>query len=525
MAEYGLNFNDYIAILRRRAKVILIPTLLAPIIAFAISYAFTAKYTSKSLVLVEGQKVAQGYVQPVTTEDVAERISRLQEKVLSNERLKPMIERLNLARGQGGDDAVAQEVRGAVSVEAVDPSLVSVSGSGKDGGSHSLVHGKAQPPGFFVSYTASDPKRAQRMCTELTALVIEENLKDSEQVVQNTSDFLSTQIDQAKQSLDEQGSKLMAFKTRYLGQLPEDQEANLKMLGDLSTELDANTQALNRAQQDKAYAESLLAQKLTTWRATQGTGDPQNIRQQISQLEDHLLTLKARYTDDYPDVVKARNDIAALKKNLNDLQSPKAAASVAQPTDDLAEPSDIQQLRTQIHQYETVTAQATHEEKRLQDDIRTYQGRLELSPELQEEYSALSRDYEGAQKFYKDLLTKKSEAEMQKDVQRREEGQQMRLLDPPTLPDSPSFPVRWEFALGGLGAGATIGFGIVLWLEMRNRVIRTEAELESALDVPTLITIPWVGPETDLAIINSLERPRQPRSRSGGGQLEEGAKA
>lgn len=505
LSNRELSIDDYLAILRRRWTVVAIPALLAPIIGFGISFFFSPKYTSQSLVLVEGQKVAQGYVQPVGTEDIAAHVERLQEKVLSRNRLAPVIERLGLAKREGSNvDDLIDKIRTNLSIQAVQPDLTSVTSSGKSG-TYSPQHNRSDPglAGFYVSYTDSNAHSAQRMCTEMTSLLLEENLKDSEQVIQNTTDFLSQQIDEARQALDEQGKKLSVFKGKYLGQLPGDQEANLKTLKDLNSQLDANTQTLSRAQQDRAFAESLLAQKLGAWKASQGVGtDPQALEQQISQLEDQLVILKAKYTDDHPDVVKTRNDIAELKQKLAQTQTAKKPNTTpdTDASGTAAEPPEIAALRSQLHQYDNVIAESSHEEKHLRDEINIYESEVQLSPELEQEYNGLTRDYEGAQKFYDDLLAKRSESGMQSDMARREEGEQMRLLNPASLPDSPSFPVRWEFAAGGLGAGLGLGVGIVLWLEMRDKAIRTEEDVHAALDLPTLICVPWVGPEADLAL-------------------------
>src|SRR5579859_1283629 len=89
-----LTMDDYLAMLRRRAKVILIPALLAPIAGFLISYVFTPKYTSQSTILVEGQKVPDTMVQPVATEDLAARINTLVAQVTSQAALKPMLQKI-----------------------------------------------------------------------------------------------------------------------------------------------------------------------------------------------------------------------------------------------------------------------------------------------------------------------------------------------------------------------------------------------------------------------------------------------
>ncbi len=114
-----LTLDDYLAILRRRLKLILIPALLAPLVGFLISYAFTAKYTSQSLVLVEGQKVPEGVVQPVVTQDLAQRIATMQQQVLGRNRLQPMVERMQLVRGGKNLDDVIEEIRASVQIEPV----------------------------------------------------------------------------------------------------------------------------------------------------------------------------------------------------------------------------------------------------------------------------------------------------------------------------------------------------------------------------------------------------------------------
>ena len=102
--------------------------------------------------------------------------------------------------------------------------------------------------------------------------------------------------------------------------MPVDEENNLKILTGLNSQLDANTQTLNRAQQDRAYAESVLAQQVAAWKASQSSTDPQTLQKQLASLESQLITLQARYTDDHPDVVKTKNDIAELKRKLKEIE-------------------------------------------------------------------------------------------------------------------------------------------------------------------------------------------------------------
>ncbi len=288
--------------------------------------------------------------------------------------------------------------------------------------------------------------------------------------------------------------KLAAFKKQYVGQLPGDEENNLKILTGLNSQLDANTQTLNRAQQDKAYTESILAQQLAAWKSSQTSTNPQTLEKQLSDLQSQLLELQARYTDDHPDVIKVKSDIAEVKKKLAEVN--KASAEGTDTSSEKAsatEPPEIRQLRLQIHQYTDMIAAGTRDQKKLQEEIAAYQGRISLSPAIEGQYKELMRDYDNANKTYQDLLAKKSTADLTVKMNNQSQGERMFPLNPANLPDAPTFPNRWLFAGGGLAAGLALGLGLAMWMELRDKSIRTEADAEAALELPVLAAVPWVG--------------------------------
>src|SRR3981081_4540187 len=355
MENRELTMDDYLAMLRRRAKVILIPALLAPLAGWLISYAFVPKYTSQALVLVEGQKIPESMVQPVVPEDLTARIATLQQQVLSQSRLQPMLERLGMVRnGQNVDDMV-DGIRMNMAVEPVVTDLSQI-GGGKKKGQGSPV------PAFYVNYTARNPREAQQLCNELTSLLLEENLKSRQDVARGTTNFLSKGLEDAKRNLDDLESTLATFKKQYVGQLPGQEENNLKILMGLNSQLESNTQTLNRAQQDKAYTESMLAQQLAAWRSAQSSTNPQTLEKQLSDLQSQLLQLQGRYTEDHPDVIKTKADIGEVKKKLAEINT--ASAQAGETVNDKAsasEPPEIRQLRLQVHQYGDMITQATHD--------------------------------------------------------------------------------------------------------------------------------------------------------------------
>ena len=485
-----LGMDDYLGMLRRQKWWIIFPALLAPVLGLLVSYAIPAKYTSTASVLVEGQQI-QG-VAPIVTADLLQRIVTMEQQILSTSRLKPMIERLGLAKGDDADPMVA-EIRTNLSIAPMDADLAKVAAAATK---KRTAPGTPDMPGFTVAYTTSNPLAAQRICSELTSMLLEENLKQRERVAQGATTFFSQQLADAKSALDQQDARLAAFKRQYLGQLPGDEDSNLRILMGLNSQLESNTQTLNRAQQDKTFAEGTLSQQLTAWKASLSTTSPQEMDQKMAALQSQLLEAQSRYTGDHPDVIKLKRDIAELKRKMEETSNAPAAADDTQKAS-ASEPPEIRQLRLQIHQYEQTITGATKEQGRLQQQILSYQSKVAISPNVEEQYKILTRDYDTAQKNYQDLSAKRNASETTQDVEKSQLGEQFNLVGPADLPEAPSFPKRWLFAVGGLGAGLGLGLLLAFIFEMKDDSIRTEPDVEAVLELPTLIAMPWVGAADD----------------------------
>jgi polysaccharide chain length determinant protein (PEP-CTERM system associated) len=494
--------DDYLAMLRRRLTVILIPALLAPLAGFLVSYAFPPKYTSQSTVLVEGQKVPDNYVQPVITSDFSQRIQTLSQEVLAPSRLLPVIRSLALVKPDDEGKLIAQ-IQQNMQVEPVITSMsAAASKKRKPSATQEAV------PGFNVEYSDSDPVRAQKICNAMTSLIVDENLRSRAEVAQGTTEFLGRQLEEAKRGINEQDAKLANFKKQYMGQLPGDSDNNMRMLMSLNSQLDATTQTLSRAQQDKAYTESMLAQQTAAWKSSQSNTNPQTLEQQLNQLQANLLQLQARYTDDHPDVIKTKADIAEVQKKLKEVNATASSSTTTDEKASASEPPEIRQLRLQIHQYQSVIDQATVDQKRLQSQINVYQSRTAMSPNVEEQYKLLTRDNDNAQAFYKDLLAKKSSAELGTSMESQQQGEQMHILAAAGLPDSPSFPNRPLFAAAGFGAGLVLGLLIAVWLEFSDKSIRTEKDAAAVMDLPLLISVPWLGEQEEEVPTNGNGRRR-----------------
>jgi len=479
LGHRALTLQDYGAILKRRWWIIAIPAIIFPIVAFGITFLVQPQYISQTLVLVEQQKVPESYVKAVVTEDLSGRLASMKEQILSRSRLQPIIERFNLFSNQRMTmDERIDMTRKNIGITPIQSEIARTNGL----------------PGFFISFKANDARTAQLVCGEIQSLFVSENLSDRAASAAGTTDFLKGQLADAKAKLDEQDARLAKFQQTYMGKLPGAESSNINMLSTLNTQLDAATQALSRLEQDKSYAESLLAMQLQN----QATLTPEHsgLAPGAQQLElQQLLTqeadLTARYTDDYPDVVTVRRKIAELRQKMAQAPPPSATPSAAtpKPTDSMG----VQQLRAQLRAMDQGIAQKKRDQAEVQAQLHMYQERVESSPAVEEEYKSITRDNQTAQAFYDDLLNKMNQSKMATDLERRQQGEQFRVMDEPNLPEEPAFPKRGAFIGGGVGAGLGLGLFIVALLEYLDTAVRSERDIWAFTKLPTLGVIAFNG--------------------------------
>ncbi len=481
LGHRALTVQDYTTILKRRWWIIAIPAIIFPIIGFGITYLVQPQYISRTLVLVEQQKVPETYVKAVVTEDLNGRLATMREQILSRSRLQPIIERFNLfANSNLSMDDRIDMTRKNIGIEPIQSEIARTNGL----------------PGFYISFKANDARTAQLVCGEIESLFVNENVNDRAAAAAGTTDFLKGQLADAKAKLDEQNAALAKFQQTYVGKLPGAETSNINMLTTLNTQLDAATQALARAEQDKSYAESILTMQLQN-QASQTTDHsglpPQEEQVELQQLLAQEADLTGRYTDDYPDVVSVRRKIKELRQKMAASPPPTTTSASSltapKPTDSLG----VQQLRAQIRAMDQGIAQKRRDQAAIQSQLHMYQERVASSPAVEEEYKSITRDNQTAQAFYDSLLSKMNDSKMATDLERRQQGEQFRVMDEPNLPESPAFPKRPVFVGGGLGAGLALGLLIVALLEYLDTALRSERDIWAFTKLPTLGVIAFNG--------------------------------
>jgi polysaccharide chain length determinant protein (PEP-CTERM system associated) len=490
------SMADYWAIAIRRRWWILLPLFVCWATVWGCSWLLPSTYQSDALILVEQQKVPEQYVIPNVTVGLQDRLQSMTQQILSRTRLQATIDRFHLyprrtgLRGLLGSGDPVELMRKDIQIDLV------------------------QPPGhpneltaFKIRYSTGSPELAQQVNSGLTSLFIEENLKSQQQLSESTTAFLENQLTAARAKLEEQEAKVRAFKAQHLGDLPSQLETNVQILSGLQAQLQSTQRGLDGAKQQKLYLESLL-QQYRSAQAAQTTPDsattpPDALGKQLQDLHRRLAEARSLYTDNYPDVVALKDEIAKTEKLKKQIEDEIASNQKTDEQDDdnsrspegtqPGTPTAMMQIQSQLKANQFEIQNYQQREKILESQISTYQARLNLTPATEQQMAEVSRGYEESKSNYNSLLQKQMQSQLATSLQQRQQGEQFRLIDPASLPEKPSAPNHLLVSLGGLAAGLAVGCGLTMLLEIINVRVWHENELEGLIPVRVLVSIPHLG--------------------------------
>src|ERR1700722_15613276 len=300
----GFDLQRYLGVVRRRHFQFLIPLFLGWVVVWGSSWVLAPRYLSSTLILVEQPTMPKDYVTPNVNDDLQGRMQSITQQILSRTRLLHIIDQFNLYAGphsQPSPDQKVDVMRKDINIELV-----------RD--AHNQI------TAFNVSYSSRDPRVAQKITSELTNLFINENLEVRQQQSEDTTQFLESQLETARQALSDQEEKIREFKGQHVGELPAQVGSNLQILAGLQSQLQTEEDALNTAKQQRVYLETLVNQyrslQSTPTKTAGGTtavGLPA-IDQELDKLRAQLADLSSHYTDRHPDVRKLKQQIAETEK-------------------------------------------------------------------------------------------------------------------------------------------------------------------------------------------------------------------
>jgi succinoglycan biosynthesis transport protein ExoP len=430
-------------------------------------------YRAETLILVVSQKIPEKFVSATVPSDLRDRLATLRQQILSNARLLSIVQTFNLyerERESSNIEEVLERMRRDIDINV------------EKGWTDN------QPGAFRVSYEGKNPAIVAQVTNRLGNLFVDENLKAREMQAQGTLDFMRSQLDEAKKTLDREEASVSRYKLEHNGELPEQAPALTATQNQLGIRLQGNQDAIARAystqitlqsalrlaQSVAAVSQRLKKQPDNDDQASGGSGNLSAAKpeQMLRAMEAELASLLTRYTEAHPRVQLLRASIARLKA----LEEREEVAATVDP--DRAEG-----IKAELVAVERELGDRRRENDQLVNEVQSVQAHLREIPVREQEMAALTRDYETSKANYQSLMDKLLAAETAAEMEKRQKAERFTILDPARTPGRPHKPDRFRFL--GLGSLLALGIGVLtgIGLEMKRNRILGEWELPAGMAV------------------------------------------
>lgn len=474
------SFDTLVQVARRRKWLLILPTLAVGLIGAAVVHYLPNVYKSETLILVVPQRVPESYVRSTVTARIEDRLQAISQQILSRTRLEQIITDFNLYQKERNNKELMEDI-----VEKMRTRDIGID----------IIKGDA----FRVSYQASDPRLAMRVTERLGSLFIDESLRDREVLAEGTSQFLSTQLDEARRQLVAVENKIQDYQRVHNGELPAQMEANLQGQHNAEMALQNLGESLNRDRERRILLERQVADIVEAPVETKAA-DESKVPDMAQTLEDEyrtaqnaLLALELKLKPEHPDVKKQKRAVEELKarveaSKLDSTLSSRPTGAVVMM--DATKRRKLTDARAELDNLDRQLNAKIAEENRLRGLVGMYQSRIEATPVREAELAALTRDYETMQTSYRSLLQKKEESQISANLEKRQIGEQFKILDPARMPERPTSPDRPRlYLIAGLIAIA-VSLGLTALAEFFDKTLRTEADVRAALNLMVLATVP-----------------------------------
>jgi protein tyrosine kinase modulator len=492
---------DILHLLRKDGWIVLACLLVGAFAALIVSAMLPNMYRSEMLVQIVPQRVPDSYVQSTVTMRTEDRLDSLSQQVMSRTQLERLIQEFDLyseMRSQLPLEDIIEYMRTNINKELVRPT-------------------RNEPAdAFYLRFTYADARIATAVTARLGSLFIDQNARDRGDLAEATNDFLEVQLNEARTRLEAQERKLEEFRQRHSGRLPSQLDFNMQAIQNTQLQLQALVESLARDRDRKlilermyadAAAEPLPVPPIAPPPAPGGQTDSSTApiltpQQQLDAARAALEKLSLRLTPEHPDIVRLKRLVEELKRRVEaEPENPSNSSIASARTESLQESQRrerLRQMRAELESLDRQIAFKGSEEQRLRSSVADFQSRIAAVPALESDWVALTRDYDTTKEAYQKLLAKSEDSKVAADLERRQIGEQFRILDPARIPFRPVSPNRPMINAIGAALGLFVGLALVALRELRDSSFRTEAEIASLLTLPVLALIPVVETPADM---------------------------
>ncbi|MEO8640471.1 lipopolysaccharide biosynthesis protein [Pseudomonas sp.] len=475
-SEYEMSFNDYLAIIKHHALLLILSFVVILGVCIAVAISLPPTYESSGTILVESQQISPDLVAANNNTFADERIEVIRQRVMTREHLEGIIDKYNLFASQSRQLSVSEkieEMRNAIVV-----SLVSAAVKGR--GEVTIA--------FRLSFEHRQPEIANKVANELVTLFLDENIKQRTERASETTEFLTQEADKLRVELETLENRLADFKQAHSNALPEHQELRMNMLSRAETELKEVDRDYKTAREELRFNELELSAANAGLATKPGTpGAAVDKPQDLASLKAEYIRLQSLYTQAHPDVRAVKRKIAALEANKG---ADGAAASVN---------LDVAKAEARISGAAARIKSLADQKQQILSKIAELEAQIIEAPQVERGLVTVMRDHDNARKKYEEIRTKEMSAKISESLEQENKAERFVLLESPLMPEKPVRPNRKKvvamgFLLAPVGAGA-----LVMLLEMMSQRVRGAQALASVLGRRVLVSIPYIHTKAELA--------------------------
>jgi len=540
----------YLAVARQRRVWLIASFAFGMMATVAMAVFLPSRFRSAGTILIEQQEMPQELVRSTVTSYADERVQVISKRVMTTETLLGIIRRYDLYAKERATDtreALLGKMRKDIGLKMISADVIDPRSG----------HPTSATIAFEVAFTSQNPDLAAKVANELTTLYLNENLNNRTQLARDAASFLESEGDRLNHRIGELEAELARFKDKHFHQLPELTQLNMQLLDHTDEEL--RTQAARQAslEQQKVYLEAQLAQIKPNSVVFSETGERiLTSSDRLKMARSQLDSARASYGPDHPDVVRLQRQVEGLEKELsardkagsvatgdadrNDLQrrlqSAQAALAVAEgkyspehpdrirlqrevdslqeqvaklpaattapaPTSkvgptDADNPAYIQiqaQLAATLNDMDALAEQTAKLRARSEELTRN----ITLSPQVEQQYRELTRDYDNTRLKYQELRSKQSEAKVAQNLEADRKGERFTLIEPPLPPEEPVSPNRKLILIAGLILSGGLAAGVLWLLETFDSSVRGRFDLMKLTGVPPLALVPYIDTDSE----------------------------
>jgi uncharacterized protein involved in exopolysaccharide biosynthesis len=522
-ADETPGFGDYLGIVRKRKRLLFLIGL--PIVALGGLAALILPdiYRSSALIEIEGSENGrQSSSTDTTLQDSIARqsdeplyadqyVQSLSTAVLSNENLSKLLAKEQLYDDQKDDPKSAlkrlsKDVKiDMVTVPILDPE------SGRE---------REVVTAFTVSYDNLDPQRAYVGAKWLTQAFLEGNRQDRRSYASGTAKFFASEAERMRKRVGELEGKLAEFKSKNAGQLPDLNEMNMNSMDRAENEVNSVESQLQGLRRERVFLVAQLQQARSTGPETNSVNaleaeykqksaiyDPNHpdmislrrqidmmrsggsptgmtLRQQVQQQKSILAEARQRYGEDHPDIKRIQRNIESLEARIKSGESADATLASDSPM--------AVQLQTQLNATDTQIAAMQQRGLELRRKMTDLESRMSSSPQVEKEYTAVTRDLDSARAKFQDLLKRQMDAEVSESAIANGTADKFHVKSDPSLPDKPAKPQRIAILAVAIAFAMVAAMSSIVFAQLLDPTVRGVRDIRDILDVTPLTAVPVI---------------------------------